>query len=169
MTLIRAFVPAALLLAACVAPRNGSDDTWGNRFADLVDPIVPDSMTVGSGPALQPELRSDPAEFKLADRRELRVFFTVRNVTKRAERLEFATSQRFDLSVISPDGKRIFQWSEDRAFEPVAASVMVNPRERIEYEATVPTRDMKGGSIYRVEAGLAGYPEITATTQLRPQ
>jgi hypothetical protein len=168
MTLVRALLPAALLLAACAAPRDGSEDSWGNRFADLVDPVVPDSLQ-NRGPALQAELRSDPAEFPLAERREVRIFFTVKNVSKRAERLDFATTQRFDLSVIAPDGKRIFLWSEDRAFEPVAASVMVNPQERVEYEAVVPTRDMKGGGIYRIEAGLTGFAEIAATSQLRPQ
>jgi len=168
MTLVRAILPAVLLLAACAAPRDGTEDSWGNRFADLVDPVVPDSLQ-SRGPALQAELRSDPAEFPLAERREVRIFFTVKNVSKRAERLDFATTQRFDLSVIAPDGKRIFFWSEDRAFEPVAASVMVNPRERVEYEAVVPTRDMQGGGIYRVEAGLTGFAEISATSQLRPQ
>lgn len=168
MNLVRALLPAVLLLAACAAPRDGTEDSWGNRFADLVDPVVPDSLQ-SRGPALQAELRSDPAEFPLAERREVRIFFTVKNVSKRAERLDFATTQRFDLSVIAPDGKRIFLWSEDRAFEPVAASVMVNPRERVEYEAVVPTRDMQGGGIYRVEASLTGFAEIAATSQLRPQ
>ena len=167
MTLVRALLPAALLLAACAAPRDGTEDSWGNRFSDMVDPIVPDSLQ-RRGPALQAELRSDPAEFPLAERREVRVIFTVKNVSNRAERLDFATMQRFDMSVIAPDGKRIFLWSEDRNFEPVAASVMINPRERIEYEAVVPTRDMQGGGIYRIEAGLTGFAEIAASSQLRP-
>lgn len=161
-------LPALLLLSACATPRDGAQDTWGNRFNDLVDPIVPDSLQ-RRGPALQAELRSDPAEFPLAERREVRVFFTVRNASKRAERLDFATRQRFDLSVVAPDGKRIFLWSEDRSFEPVAASVMINPGERIEYEAAVPTRDMQAGGIYRLEAGLVGFAELAATSQLRPQ
>lgn len=170
MRFVLSILPAALFLAACAAPRDGTDDTWGNRVADMVDPVLPDSMSIGNrGPALRAELRSDPAEFVLADRREVRVFFTVTNTSKRAERLDFPTTQRFDLSVISPDGQRIYLWSEDRAFEPEQASVMINPRERIEYEAAVPTREMKGGGIYRVEAGLTGYPEISTTSQLRPQ
>lgn len=169
MLLPRFFLPAVLLIAACAAPRTGVDDTWGNRFADLVDPVVPDSLQIGRrGSALEAGLRADPAEFPLAERREVRVFFTVKNTTKKAERLDFATAQRFDLSVIAPDGKRIYQWSEDRTFAPTGASVVINPRERVEYEAPVPTRDMKPGGIYRVEAGLAGFPEITAVGQLRP-
>lgn len=170
MPVLRVLLPAVLLLTACAAPRDGTEDSWSNRFSDMVDPIVPDSLRIGSRvPPLQAELRSDPAEFPVAERREVRVIFTVKNTTKKAERLDFATTQRFDLVVVAPDGGRIFQWSEDRAFDPVAASVMINPRERIEYEATVPTREMKGGGIYRVEAGLTGFPEVSATSQLRPQ
>lgn len=170
MILVRCFLLGTLCLAACASPREGAEDTWGNRFSDLVDPLVPDSLQVGSrGPALAASLRSDPAEFNLSDRREIRVFFTVKNTAKKAERLEFVTTQRFDLSVIAPDGQRIFQWSEDRAFEPTATAVVINPRERIEYEAAVPTREMKAGQIYRVEAGLTGFPDLTATTQLRPK
>lgn len=167
MSFVRVLLPACLLLAACAAPRDGREDTWENRFVDLVDPVVPDSLQ-SRGPALRAELRSEPAEFPLSERREVRVFFTVRNTSKRAERLDFATTQRFDLIVVAPDGKRIFLWSEDRAFEPVSASVMVNPGERIEYEAAVPTRDMQAGGIYRVEAGLSGFAEIAAAGQLRP-
>lgn len=170
MTRVRALLPAALLLAACASPRDGRDDTWGNRFADLVDPVVPDSLQIGRKlPALSPELRIDPVEFPLAERREVRVVFSVKNTTKKSERLEFSTAQRFDLSVIAPDGKRIYQWAEDRTFEPLASAVIVNPRERIEYEAAVPTRDMVAGGIYRVEAGLTGFPDSTASAQIRPK
>lgn len=170
MTTPRFFLPAALLLAACVAPRDGAEDSWGNRFADMIDPIVPDALKIGGKlPPLRPELHADPAEFPLAERREVRLVFSVKNTTKRAERLEFSTAQRFDLSVIAPDGKRIYQWSEDRSFEPTLSSVVVNPRERVEYEASVPTRDMRAGDVYRVEAGLTGFPETAATTQLRPK
>ena len=167
---VRFLLPAVLLLAACAAPRDGSEDTWGNRLADFVDPVVPDSLRIGGkGPALKPELKVDPVEFPLAERREVNVVFSVKNTRGKAERLEFSTSQRFDMSVIAPDGKRIFLWSEDRSFEPVIASVVVNPRERIEYEAAVPTRDMQAGGIYRVEAGLTGFPDTTATAQIRPK
>jgi hypothetical protein len=72
------------------------------------------------------------------------------------------------VSVRAPDGKRIFLWSEDRTFEPNAAIVVVNPRERIEYEASVPTRDMTASGVYTVEAGLIGYPEVAASIQLKP-
>ena len=170
MTPVRALLPAFLLLAACASPQNGAEDTWGARLSDMVDPIVPDALRFGGKlPSLNAELTADPVEFPLPERREVRVVFSVKNTTSKAERLEFSTAQRFDLSVIAPDGKRLYHWSEDRTFEPVASSVVVNPRERIQYEATVPTRDMQAGAIYRVEAGLTGFPETTAAAQIRPK
>jgi len=158
-----------ILLAACAAPRQGAEDTWGSRLSDLVDPVVPDALRFGKRvPVLSPSMRAESQEFALAERREVRVFFTVQNTTRKAERLDFATAQRLELSVRAPDGKRIFLWSEDRIFEPAPAIVVVNPRERIEYEAVVPTRDMTAGGIYSVEAGLVGYPEVAASLQLKP-
>ena len=163
-------LPAVLLLAACAAPREGAEDTWTNRVADFVNPVLPEALRVGGKlPALKPELKVDPVEFPLAERREVAVVFSVRNTRGKADRLEFSTTQRFDASVTGPDGNRIFLWSEDRTFEPVAASVVVNPRERIEYEVAVPTRDMQAGAVYRIEAGLTGFPDTTATAQIRPQ
>ena len=68
-----------------------------------------------------------------------------------------------------PDGRSIFQWSEDRNFAAVASSVVVNPGERLEYEAGIPTRDMLAGRIYGVEAVLPGYTDTAASIQLRPR
>lgn len=171
--MFRSFLPllaAAVLLSGCVAPRTGGDDTWLHRASDFVNPVVPDSFRFGpKEPALKVAARAEPAEFLLAQRREVRVFFSVQNTTKKAERLEFPTSQRVELSVRGPDGKRVFLWSEDRLFQPTPAIVVINPRERIEYEAAVPTRDMVAGSNYIAEVGLLGRPDVTASAEIRPR
>lgn len=158
------------MLAGCAAPRPGVEDTWAHRAADSFGPVVPSALRFGPrGPALKVTARTEPADFALSDRREVRVFFGVQNTTKRAERLEFPTAQRIEVAVRAPEGKRIFLWSEDRLFPQVPAIVVINPGERIEYEATVPTRDMAAGREYTVEAGLVGRPETAATMALRPR
>lgn len=160
----------AALLAGCAAPRDGSEDTWSNRAETFLDPVLPDSVTLGrKAPALEASVRLDPEEVILADRREVRVLLTVRNTTKRMQRLDFPTAQRLELVALAPDGQRIFLWSEDRLFDPKPATVVTNPRERVEYEATVPTRDMKAGLTYAVEVGLVGYPEVTTAINITPQ
>ena len=163
-------VLTAVLLSACAAPRDGTEDTWARRAGDFLDPVVPDSFTLGpKQPALQATVRLDPAEVVLADRRDVRVIFSVENTTRRSQRLDFPTAQRIELALIAPDGRRIFLWSEDRLFDPKPGTVVINPRERIEYEATVPTRDMTAGSTYSVEVGLLGYPEVSTAVNITPR
>ncbi len=166
----RFFLFITLLLTACVAPRKGQEDTWLHRASDLVNPVVPDSLRLGpKEPALRAFVRAEPEEFPAAERREVRVIFTIQNTTNKAERLEFPNEQRIEVAVRAPDGKRIFLWSEDRIFHPRSAIVVVNPRERIEYEAAIPTRDMVAGRDYTVEASLLGRPEVVASSIIKPR
>lgn len=159
-----------LLAAGCTAPRDGTEDSWSRRASEFLDPVLPDSITLGPRePALKATARLEPAEFDLVDRREVKVVFSIQNTTRRIERLEFPTAQRIELTVLAPDGKRIFLWSEDRLFDPRAATVVINPRERVEYEAAVPTRDMAAGNVYVAEVGLVGYPEVVGTVNIKPR
>ena len=163
-------LPAVIFLASCAAPRDGTEDTWARRAGDFLDPVLPDSVTLGPKlPALETKVRLDPAEVVLAERRDVRVLISVQNTTRRSLRLDFTTAQRIELAMIGPDGKRLFLWSEDRLFDPRPGTVVINPRERIEYEATVPTRDMTAGSTYSVEVGLVGYPELATSVNITPQ
>ena len=125
------------------------------------DPPVP-------RPVWRTELRADPAEFPLSGHREVKVVYALVNSSKQTQRLDFPTAQRLEVTMRGPDGRSIFQWSEDRSFAAVASSVVVNPGERLEYEAGIPTRDMLAGRTYGVEAVLPGYPDTAASIQLRP-
>ena len=120
-------------------------------------------------PAWLVGLRGDPAEFALSGRREVRVVYSLVNSSRQTQRLDFPTAQKLEVTMRGPDGAKLFQWSEDRQFAPAAASVVVNPGERLEYEAAVPTRDMDGGRVYVIEAVLPGYPETAASAQLSPR
>ena len=114
-------------------------------------------------------LRGDPAEFPLSGRREVKVVYSLVNSSRQIRRLDFPTAQRLEVTMRGPDGRTLFQWSEDRHFAAVASSVVVNPGERLEYEVAVPTRDMVAGRAYPVEAVLPGYPETAASVELRPR
>lgn len=114
-------------------------------------------------------LRGYPTEFTLSGRRDVRVVYSLVNTSRQMQRLDFPTSQRLEVTMRGPDGANLFQWSEDRQFAPVATAVMVNPGERLEYEAAVPTRDMVSGRVYTVEAVLPGYAETAATAELLPR
>jgi hypothetical protein len=119
--------------------------------------------------ALAGSLRTDETDFSLAGRREVAVLFTVVNRGSHVQRLEFPTDQRLEVTLHGPDGRPLFLWSEDRLFAAEASVLAVNPGERLEYAATIPTRDMTAGRDHTVEAVLPGHPGTAATLVLRPR
>lgn len=120
------------------------------------------------GLALVSELRAEPAEFALAQHREINIVFTIRNDSGRLLRLDFPTAQHLEVTLRGPDGRLLFLWSEDRSFAPEASVVVVNPRERLEFGAAVPTRDMVAGRSYTAEAVLTGFPGTEAVVAVQP-
>lgn len=147
-------------------PRKG----FLGRMGDVVAPVVPAFLK--RKPAtenVEASIAIEPADFSVKERREIEVTFSVANRSRRIVKMDFPTSQRIEVVLRDPAGKPIFQWSEDHLFQPVAATVVINPNERIEYKAAVPTRDMVGGRTYAVEAMLVGRPDITAAGQVTPR
>lgn len=114
-------------------------------------------------------LRAEGENFKLSGQREVGVVFTVTNNSRHIQKLEFPTDQRLELTLRGPDGRTLFLWSEDRLFQPGPSVLTVNPGERLEYPASIPTRDMSAGRDHTVEAVLPGHPSTLATLVLRPQ
>ena len=122
-----------------------------------------------AGKVLHAQLRAEAPDFALSGRREVEVTFSVRNTARRLVRLDFPTHQHLEVTLRGPDGRPLFLWSEDRAFAPEASVVVVNPGERLEFEAAIPTRDMVAGRVYTVEAVLPGHPETAASSTLHPR
>ncbi len=143
-----AFILSALLLSSC-AVRN-------------------DAATAAREP-LQTELSFPSADFDLVGHREIKAIYSVWNIGKQKVRLDFPTAQHMELTLRGPDQRMLFFWSEDRLFSSAPTVIVINPGERLEYEANVPTRDMVAGSAYPVEAMLVGYPETCAVDELRPR
>lgn len=129
--------------------------------------LRPDS-SAGRGP-LQSELRVPSAEFALTGHREIKAIYSVRNAGKQSIQLDFPTAQHMELTLRSPNERLLFLWSEDRLFSSAPSVTVINPGERLEYEASVPTRDMVAGQVYPLEAIMVGYPETKAVAELRPR
>jgi hypothetical protein len=121
------------------------------------------------GGGLVGELRVAEETFALAGRREIGLVYAVQNRSGEVVRLEFPTGQRLEVVLTDGRGRRLFLWSEDRWFEEKPSQVLVNPGERLEYEASVPTRDMEAGGIYTVEARLVGYSSTAVQSVLQPR
>ncbi|MFV0337188.1 MAG: BsuPI-related putative proteinase inhibitor [Chthoniobacterales bacterium] len=129
-----------------------------------------DSVKLGSADGSQPStLVVEPQKFTLADRREIDVTFQVKNKTRNLMKLHFGTGQRFDVTIQDATGRVIERWSDDRAFEKSEGLVTINPREFIEYSARIPTRELKAGETYYVEASLADNPEFKAIQEISPR
>jgi hypothetical protein len=118
---------------------------------------------------LEARLETRSPDFPLLGNREVEVVYSVTNRGRAAERLQFPTDQRIELSLRSPDGATLFLWSEDRLFADTPSVVLINPGERLEYRATVPTRDMVAGHQYTAEAGLVGHEGTAASLVLHPR
>lgn len=115
------------------------------------------------------KLKIEPSNFSLKDRRELAVTYAVRNNTNKIMRLDYPNGQRIDVLTYDPQGKVIDRWSDDQSFDNQEGIVIINPDERIEYQEKIPTREMKAGQTYRIEALTTGEPNFTAQKFVTPQ
>ena len=129
--------------------------------------------SVNFGPIRTPptteKLEVEPARFSLQDRREVNVTYTIRNNTKQISRLEYPTTQRIDILTYDPKGIVIDRWSDDRAFQPEDGIVVINPKERIEYQEKIPTREMKAGESYRVETFTTSTEKFQSEKTITPE
>lgn len=106
----------------------------------------------------------EPAEFELKERREITVTLTLKNESNHQIRMTFPTSQRIELLTKDKMGKVIERWSDGRTFEPLEGIVVVNKNESITYSERIPTREMKRGETYTIEASLFNNPQYAAKT-----
>jgi hypothetical protein len=106
--------------------------------------------------------------FNLEERREISASLSVTNQGNRLLALEFPTEQRYEFVIRDSAGAVIERWSDDRTFGQEQGVIMVNPGERIEYTATLSTREMKEGQEYVLEGSIAAHPDFTHQVTLTP-
>jgi hypothetical protein len=110
-----------------------------------------------------------PLDPSLSETRELDVTYTIRNTGRRMTRIEFPTSQRLEILTRNTAGAVVERWSDDRAFQPLEGIEVINPKERLEFQEKVPTRDMRPGAAYTVEASLATEPNFGISQTILPR
>lgn len=113
-------------------------------------------------------LVDDPSP-SLSEKRQVLVTVRVANREKNMVNLTFTSSQRIEILARSPEGKIIFTWSEDHAFNPEYGVITINPGERIEYSESVPTRDMVAGRTYTIEGAMVGQVGLSGTAVVTPR
>lgn len=118
---------------------------------------------------LQLKMEVTPVPFKLEDTRQLQVSLELTNRSKKFLDLEFPTAQRIEVLVRDRLGRVVTQWSEDQAFAQSVSHVVMNPGERLEYTASVATRDMTAGEEHTVEAFFPGFEDLRVQKVVVPQ
>ena len=110
----------------------------------------------------------EPQPLKLSEARQLKVNVLLVNKSKHFAQMEFPTTQRIEVLVKNSAGKMVEQWSEDRAFTDEPGIISVNPGERLEYSATVSTRDMVPAEAYTIEAFFPHYEALRVQRTVVP-
>lgn len=170
----------AALLAACSSePKPASDEPgllgrmWQStqKLNPLHRELKPKQMKEGQPQnlkAIVATLSVDPPAPKLAEVRLVNVRLHLLNRGKRMVRLDFPTTQRIDVVVKDTTGKVVEQWSEYHRFEKEPGLVAINPGERLEYPASVATREMKAGQTCTIEAWMPAYESLRASAAVTP-
>lgn len=110
-----------------------------------------------------------PQDPVLKEQRELEVTYTVRNNSNEMTRMEFPSGQRIEILARTPSGSVVERWSDDRSFEKEEGIVVINPRERIEYQEKISTRELRPGQAYMVEAALKTQPDYAISQPVNPR
>ncbi|MGB8168657.1 MAG: BsuPI-related putative proteinase inhibitor [Chthoniobacteraceae bacterium] len=118
--------------------------------------------------SLVPTISIDPTPLKLSDVRTMKVTLQLANKGKKLVQLDFPTTQRIEVLIKDATGKMIEQWSEDQAFQNEPTLVAINPSERLEYTATVATRELKAGQVYTIEGFFPNFDQLRASKQITP-
>ena len=113
-------------------------------------------------------LTLEPRVVRFPDTRVLEITFVVTNKGRRAVELQFPTSQRIEVLVKNEAGKVLSRWSDDQPVEKEPGFLLVNPGERLEYEAKISTREMAPGQSFQIEVFLPSYESIRASKTVAP-
>ncbi len=180
--LLTALVCATLPLHAAEKKKEAGpgQEGWLKRTADAIWPFgkkagdpaatpIPKGAQAGKEwKQLVPTILVEPAPLKLSEVRTVKVTLQLANKSKRLAQLDFPTTQRIEVLVKDSTGKLIERWSEDQAFQNEPTIVAINPGERLEYAATVATRDLKEGQLYTIEGYFPNYEQLRATKPITP-
>jgi hypothetical protein len=114
-------------------------------------------------------MRLEPSPVRLPDTRVIDVTVMVVNKGKEAVRLEFPSSLRMDVIVKNEGGKVVLRWSDDQRIDKEPGIVIINPKERLEYNARISTRDMAAGRPFEIEAYFPTYERLRASRTVVPE
>ena len=129
----------------------------------ILHPFSPNVVPQYKDPRLRGlalELQITPQTVKLSEVRQLSVKVTLANLSKRPVTLDFPTSQRIEIYLTNSAGDVLTKWSENHAIAEKAATLLINPSERIEYNETISTRELTHNKVFIAEVFFPQFLEL---------
>ena len=164
MRRIAVFAALVLLAAPPLAPAQENSARKRGWLGRVLHPF-------GSSEAIpeyrNPKLRGleigielPPEPIRLSEMRQLPVMVRLLNRGDHSVELSFPTDQRIEILLHDAAGRVVTRWSDNRAFRPTPATILINPNEHLEYSETIATRELSPGRVFTVEVTVPAYPEL---------
>lgn len=118
---------------------------------------------------LELTMEISPLPLKLSETHEIQVKLVLTNNSHKIVQLDFPSTQRIEVLLRNQTGKLVAQWSEEQSFVNDPGYVTINPREHVEYTASVSGRDMVTGQSYTVEGFLPNFEELKISKTIVPE
>lgn len=110
-------------------------------------------------------VRTDKTVYKPND--TVLITLTLQNTTRTPQAYSFASMQRFDV-LIKQDGKKIWQWSEERLFAQVFTKLVIAPGDSRVFKVEWNQVDRHGKrvqpGVYSIQAGIVNYEAERGST-----
>ncbi len=129
----------------------------------ILHPFSPEVVPQYKDPRLRGlalDLQLTPQTVKLSEVRQLGVKVTLANLSKRPVALDFPTNQRIEIYLMDSAGEILAKWSDNHAIAEKAATILINPQERVEYSETIATRELTPNKVFIAEVFFPQYPEL---------
>jgi Intracellular proteinase inhibitor len=114
---------------------------------------------------LSVEVQVSPQPVRLSEVRQLQVKTILKSDAKGPTTLDFPTDQRIEIYLMNTEGQILTKWSDNHAFNETPGLVMINPKEHVEYDETIATRDLTPNRVFIAQVFFPKYPELRARTK----
>jgi Intracellular proteinase inhibitor len=103
-----------------------------------------------------------PRTVKLSETRQIAIKVGLSNESKKAIQLDFPNDQRIEIYLRNSAEVVLTKWSDNHAISDTPTVVLINPKEHIEYNETISTRELSPDKVFIAEVFFPKYPELRA-------
>jgi Intracellular proteinase inhibitor len=112
-------------------------------------------------------LEVSPQTVKLSETRQIGIKVRLSNESKKAIQLDFPNDQRIEIYLRNSGEVVLTKWSDNHAISDTPGVVLINPKEHIEYNESISTRELSSDKVFIAEVFFPKYPELHARQKFR--